>query len=499
MTEKQQKPTFQRGALALQLKHRTVLLLTVVICAIIIYQTYPRQTYFESIIESGEITVSTKFSPSNYYVEDDQPGGFEYELLKSFTEHIGVELKISSAIDHAQVFEALRLNNANFAASGLAETSTHQQKFDFSIPYATRKVHVVYLQRQGFKPAKNIDEIEGDIRVPANSGYADILKQIDPDNEKWMTSEYEDVTDLLENVHQQTLEYTLVDADTFNANRSFFPRLKIAFTLPQTLNITWMTRHRKDQSLIIAINDFMSLSETKDFIADLNEKYFAPTQSLNLVDTLTFRRHLEDRLPKYQDFFMAAAEETGLDWQFLAAIGYQESHWNPDAVSPTGVRGLMMLTRNTAKEMEVEDRTDAKQSIFGGANYFKQQKSRIPKRIQGPDRTWFGLAIYNVGRGHLEDARILTQRAGMDPDKWDDVAKHLPLLAQAKWYKTVKHGYARGREPVIYVRNIRKYLEQLELESRLQAVQIAQDEKEQRDMAEEPNVSPADEMLPKTL
>lgn len=498
MTEKQQTATYQRGALALQLKYRAVLLLTVVFCAAIIYQTYPRQTYLESILESGKITVSTQLSPSNYYVEDDQPGGFEYELLKLFTDYIGVELEIISAIDKGQVLEALRLNNANFAASSLAETVTRKKNFSFSVPYATREVHVVYLQRQGFKPARTMADIAGDIRVPTNSGYTDIMERLNPDHTKWMSSEYEDVTDLLENVHQQTLTYTLVDADTFNANRSFFPRLKVAFTLPEKLNIAWMTRHRKDQSLITAINDFMSLSETKDAITELNEKYFAPTQSLNLVDTLTFRRHLENRLPQYQEYFMTAAGQTGLDWQFLAAIGYQESHWNPKAVSPTGVRGIMMLTRNTAKEMEVEDRTDAKQSIFGGAHYFKQQVSRLPERIQGPDRVWFGLATYNVGRGHLEDARILTQRAGMNPDKWDDVAKHLPLLSQAKWYKTVKHGYARGREPVIYVRNIRKYLEQLELESRLQAVQIAQEEEERRDnMLEE--VSPANELLPKTL
>lgn len=498
MTEKQQTATYQRGALALQLKHRAVLLLTVAFCAAIIYQTYPRKTYLESIIESGKITVSTQFSPSNYYVENDQPGGFEYELIKSFTDYIGVELNIISAIDRGQVLEALRLNNANFAASSLAETQARKNRFDFSSPYATRKVHVVYLQRQGFSPAESIDDISNDIRVPTHSGYADIMERLDPDKTKWTASENENITDLLESIHQQNLTYTLVDADTFNANRSFFPRLKIAFTLPEKLNIAWMTRHRKDQSLITAINDFMALSETKDAIAELNEKYFAPTQTLNLVDTLTFRRHLEDRLPLYQEYFIEAAEQTGLDWQFLAAMGYQESHWNPRAVSPTGVRGLMMLTRNTAKEMNIEDRTDAKQSIFGGARYFAQQTSRIPERIQGPDRVWFGLAIYNVGRGHLEDARILTERAGMNPDKWDDVAKHLPLLSQAKWYKTVKHGYARGREPVIYVRNIRKYLEQLELESRLQSVQTAQEEGERRSyMLEEAN--PANELLPKTL
>ncbi len=497
MAEQQQIARDQRGALALQLKHRAFLVLTVIICGFIIYQSYPRQSYLESIIESGKIVVSTRFSPSNYYVEDGQPGGFEYELIKLFSAYLGVELETIPATDNYQVLESLRLNNAHFAAAGLAETASRKKNFDFSTPYASREVYVVYLQKRGFKPAKSLEAITGDIRVPANSGYADIMANADPEKKKWVASEYENVTDLLENVHQETLTYTLVDTDTFNANQSYFPRLRVAFTLPQKLNIAWMTRHRKDSSLIDAINEFLALSETQDALAALNEEYFSPQQSLNLVDTLTFRRHLEDRLPKYQDYFMEAAKETGINWQLLAAMGYQESHWNPKAVSPTGVRGLMMLTRHTAKEMEVEDRTDAKQSIFGGAHYFQRQKSRIPERITEPDRTWFGLAIYNVGRGHLEDARILTQRAGKNPDKWDDVAEFLPLLSQAKWYKTVKHGYARGHEPVIYVRNIRKYLEQLELEARLQAVQIAQDEEETRELIEQ--ATPATELLPETL
>jgi membrane-bound lytic murein transglycosylase F len=145
------------------------------------------------------------------------------------------------------------------------------------------------------------------------------------------------------------------------------------------------------------------------------------------------------------------------DGRLLAAIGYQESHWDPAAISPTGVRGLMMLTRNTASVLGVEDRIDPAQSIPGGAKYLEQLKARLPSSIKEPDRTWFALASYNVGYGHVQDARAITEQMGKEPDLWAHVKDNLPLLAQHSWYSNTRHGYARGWEPVMYVENIRNY------------------------------------------
>ena len=170
-----------------------------------------------------------------------------------------------------------------------------------------------------------------------------------------------------------------------------------------------------------------------------------------------FLRHVRDRLPALRDHFKEAGLFYSADWRLLAAIGYQESHWRADAVSPTGVRGIMMLTRATARQVGVTDRLDPRQSIDGGTRYIRQIKAKIPRRIEEPDRTWLALAAYNVGFGHLEDARILTQRAGRDPDRWSDVKQYLPLLADPAWHKLTRHGFARGHEPVRYVENVRRY------------------------------------------
>jgi membrane-bound lytic murein transglycosylase F len=115
--------------------------------------------------------------------------------------------------------------------------------------------------------------------------------------------------------------------------------------------------------------------------------------------------------------------------------------------------------------MKVENRLDAAQSMKGGAAYLLKLKARLPKRILDPDRTLFALAAYNVGFGHLEDARVLTVRNGKNPDSWEDVRTHLPLLSKKEFYSTVKYGYARGGEPVLYVDNIQYYKTYLQLYS----------------------------------
>ena len=187
------------------------------------------------------------------------------------------------------------------------------------------------------------------------------------------------------------------------------------------------------------------------------DKYYGPIQKFDYVDQLKFIERFSTRLPNYESYFRQTAKTYDLDWRFLAAMSYQESHWNERARSPSGVRGMMMLTLDTAKQVKVTNRLDPQQSIQGGARYIRQLIGRIPERIQEPDRIWLALAAYNVGFGHLEDARIITEIQGRNPDKWQEVKTSLPLLTQQKWYKQTANGYARGNEPVKYVDNIRKY------------------------------------------
>ena len=259
----------------------------------------------------------------------------------------------------------------------------------------------------------------------------------------------------------------MVDKFFFGTQRTFFPGLRYAFELGDAVPVSWFMFPQRDPSLTQSLTAFFAEPSTQLLIAELEERYFTQENPLNYFDTVSFRSHLTDRFMPLLGYFIQASENTGFELSLLAAVGYQESHWDAEAVSPTGVRGVMMLTNAAASEVGVDDRTDPAQSIIGGAQYLLNMKKRIPDRIPEPDNTWFALAAYNVGLGHLEDARRLTQQLGGNPDRWADVRSHLPKLAQERYYTQLRHGYARGHEPVRYVDNIRRYIDVFEWEFEL--------------------------------
>ena len=186
------------------------------------------------------------------------------------------------------------------------------------------------------------------------------------------------------------------------------------------------------------------------------------TRHFEHEESRKFQTNVAARLARYRAWFEQAATEVGLDWRLLAAIAYQESKWDPRAQSDQGAAGVMMLTADTAHAMGIRDRANAQQSIFAGARYLAQVRDKIPERIAEPDRTWLTVAAYNVGFGHLEDARVITQALGRNPDSWREVRAQLPLLTQERWYSHARRGYARGWEPVQFVDRIQRYLRLLE-------------------------------------
>ena len=175
-----------------------------------------------------------------------------------------------------------------------------------------------------------------------------------------------------------------------------------------------------------------------------------------------FHSHIETRLPHLRGPFELAGLDTGLNWKMLAALGYQESRWRPAAVSPRGAQGIMMLMPITAKKMGVVNVFSPDENIMGGARYLKYMKSRIPKRIRDPDRTWLAIAAYNIGIGHLEDGRVITQMRKKNPDRWADVRQNLTRLSDPAWHSRVKHGYANGRETVQFVERVTQFAAILE-------------------------------------
>lgn len=418
----------------------------------------------ERIQTHGELLVATRNTPSCYYEGPEGPAGLEYDLVSLFAEELGVKARFVFPDSFADILPAVRSGKVHMAAAGLTITPERRaNNTAFSKPYQEITAQLVY--RRGTRRPKNLGDLgDGNLEVVAGSSHEERLHQLQQTTFPqlhWNASSEYDSEELIYLVNEQVIDYTVADSNEVALNRRFYPRIKPAFNISDPEPLAWAFAKHTDHSLLDAANTFMLRIMRDGTLAGLIERYHGYTEQLNFVDKRDFWRHVARRLPKYEDLFRQAAEKYGYDWRLLAAIGYQESHWNPKAKSPTGVRGIMMLTRNTAKRLGVDNRLDPEQSIFGGAAYLRMLEQTLPERIPEPDRSWLALAGYNVGFGHLEDARILTERQGGDPDRWVDIKQRLPLLSKKRFYKTLKHGYARGREPVTYVDNIRNFYDLL--------------------------------------
>jgi membrane-bound lytic murein transglycosylase F len=235
----------------------------------------------------------------------------------------------------------------------------------------------------------------------------------------------------------------------------------VAFSLPDPRPVQWLVR-RSAIDLRDAINHFFAEAHDSGRLQLLARDADAEAGEFEYQEARRFQDDIAARLPELRSLFEQAAARQSLDWRLLAAVGYQESRWDDHAVSGDGAAGIMMLTEATARAMGVADRRNTRQNITGGAAYFAQVLQMIPSHVAEPDRSWLALAAYNVGFGHLEDARVLAQTQGKDPDSWEDVKQYLPWLAQERWYRQARRGYARGWEPVRFVDQVRGFLAVLE-------------------------------------
>lgn len=415
-------------------------------------------TTLESVQQSGKLVVISRNGPTTYYEGPDGLTGFEYNLAKQFADYLGVELEIRETENLGVMLDSIGTEAGNLAAAGLTITDVRRQKVQFSEPYLEITQQVIYRQSES-RPTSVEDLLGKEILVIGNSSHAERLRELKKEYPelKWEERHDVEMLDLIEMVHEGSIDYTIVDSNAYTINQSLFPEAAVAFDISEPQQLAWAFPNQKDNSLYLEAQKFFKGIKQTGFIDDELETYYGHLGEIDYSGAVLFANRLKTRLPKWEKLIKSAAEKQSVDWQLLAALSYQESHWNPRAKSPTGVRGFMMLTRDTADFVGIKNRLDANQSINGGAKYFRSIYDRIPERIQDPDRVWLALAAYNVGLGHLEDARILTAQQGGDPDKWTDVRESLPLLAKRKYYKQTKHGYARGWEPVDYVRNIRNF------------------------------------------
>jgi membrane-bound lytic murein transglycosylase F len=411
----------------------------------------------EQVLADGELVVLTRNTATTYFEGPDGPTGMEYDLAQGFADMLGVKLRLVVAANVADVLRQLAEGDAHLAAAGLTVTEPRRHWLRFTPTYQEITQQLIY--RRGTARPASVGQMEGHLEVLAASSHAEHLTHIKTDHPNLVWTENSELNseELLSLLYEGVIDYTVADSHEVAINQRFLPELRIAFDLSDPEPLAWAFPRFRDDSLFLAAEEYFETLRKNGRLAQLVEKHYGHVNDFDYVGTRTFMHHIEQRLPQFRPQFETAAENNALDWRLLAAMAYQESHWDPRAVSPTGVRGIMMLTRLTARDLGVERRSDPEQSIEGGSRYFKSLLERLPERIEGRDRYWLALASYNVGYGHLEDARVITQQRGGNPDKWMDVKENLPLLHKRKWYGKTRHGYARGNEAVRYVENIRSY------------------------------------------
>ena len=422
-------------------------------------ETSAQSTGLKPPSETGILKVATRNGSTTYYLDrHENPVGPEYALVSDYAQARGWEVEWTMLDSTADVLAALEAGTTHLAASGLTHLHSRNELFTPG-PAHTEITEQLVCHRDDRPLPRKPEDIQGiDIAVTAGSSYVDTLNELAGQHpEIEFREDSERTTEvILAEVADRNVGCTVADSNIVQVMRRHFPHLEVAMNLTEGRNLGWYLPAGSDE-LAADTREWMNSKEGDEALGRMENLYYAYIGDFDFVDLRALNRRIEDRLPNYIDLFRAAEQKTGIPADLLAALAYQESHWNPKARSPTGVRGIMMLTLNTAKSLGVTNRLDPVASIDGGARYLADRHRRLPETIPEPDRTFLALASYNIGRGHLLDARQLARDLGKNPDSWEDMEKVLPLKADKRYYPSTRYGYARGYEPVHYVQRIRNY------------------------------------------
>ncbi|MFA6314265.1 MAG: membrane-bound lytic murein transglycosylase MltF [Sterolibacterium sp.] len=412
--------------------------------------------------QSGELVVAVRNAPAYYQVDGGKASGFDHDLAELFAREQGLKLRFVVARDPADL-QALVLNGKAHLATSLA---VRDNLPGLRFTAALRHPRQLLVEHADDPPIEENEDLAGlSIDVLAGSPQAELLQQMNGRtaiftlNLKSHSNEF----DLFEQVNLRRSEIVASDEDHFSVAQNFFPDIKVAYYLHDGVDYAW--GFPADSSQFDQAQAFIERIRRDGTLARMMDRYFGHLDRVSDADIASFLYRTQTVLPRYRADFIAAQDATGIDWRLLAALAYQESHWEPHATSATGVRGMMMLTEETADRLRVTNRLDARQSIRAGGKYLADLIDQLPPEIAKPDRNWLALAAYNLGMGHMNGARAIAKGLKRDPGSWYEMKRVLPLLAREKYYRRLKSGRGRGGEAVIMVENIRTYFDVL---SRLQ-------------------------------
>jgi len=397
-----------------------ILVLGLIIVAAIQYYVRPQSQSLGDILKTGELRVLIADEPDSQYVFNRQHYGFEYELLEAFARDLGVKLNVE-VVPYGELFALLESGAGDIAVGGIVDSPYVRRASTPTIAWYQAQTTVVY--KRGTKRPKNLADLEQKT-VLASSRYFEIeaLRSLN------LVDDHRSEYALLSAVDQGIEPFVLSVNYRARAAKHYLPNLNRSFILPDLLDIVWALPKRADRPLKIRLNGFLETVLEQGLPAELANNYFKLPKRLSTYDALAVHKKIETVFPDFEYAFKRAARKGDIDWHLLAAIAYQESRWSNDARSPTGVRGVMQLTTETASALGVDDRLDMNQSIDAAASYLKQLRRRLPERIKEPQRTWFAVGAYNVGMKHILAAYRKARDQGLDRTQWQTISELLPTL-----------------------------------------------------------------------
>ncbi|MBT9461531.1 MAG: transglycosylase SLT domain-containing protein [Rugosibacter sp.] len=419
----------------------------------------------------GELVVAIRNAPGFYQPAEGAAieQGFDADLITAFAHQLGVKPRWVVAEDVDDLRLLVKTGRAHMAANyPIAEDDLRHSQ-----PVLTAGQAII--SHNSRLSLDRLADLQGkSVAAAAGSPLAGALRQL-PEKSRPMILEIPQTTELklLEQLAQDRYSLVAVHDINFEIANNFYPDLILALKLPGKTQLGWafppvrqfqlngpfrrLSDNQSVADLPSQANAFIDESRRNGLLDQLRDRYFG---HINRISTLGIAQFIDDMqrlLPGLRRHFWVAQQKTGIDWRLLASLAYQESHWDPFATSPTNVRGIMMLTEDTADALGVSNRLDVASSILGGARYLAQIMAQLPPASSPQDQLWLALAGYNLGAGHLRGALAIAKDMQRDPTSWYEMKKVLPLLSRPEVYDRLKAGPARGGEAVILVENIRIY------------------------------------------
>ena len=441
---------------------RIIQLLIVVLWAIVIFYAFNpivndyKFATLHKIIKAGQLTIITRNTPHCYYLYRDEPMGFEYDLAKEFADYLGVALNVNVGENWQEMIPDLTEGSSALIAAGMTITPKRQRQVAFSDGYMDIQQHLISHRNQS--KIKNLQSLsDKTIHIGKSTAYQESLAELQKQGIKFTVKLHDDTPteELIQQVARGEIGFTVADSNIALLNRRHYPNAIMAYPISDRQHLGWAV-HPQARHLKNKINSFFRTIKENGKFSEIYNKYYGDIASFDYVDLKVFHRNVKSKLSRYSPFIKAAAKKHGFDWRLIAAQMYQESHLNPRAKSHAGARGLMQLLPSTARSLNVNDIYNPVENINAGVRYLKKLYESFDE-VDDTNRLLIALASYNVGRGHVQDARKLAVRMNLDPNLWDSLVQTLPLLRYRKYYKKAKYGYCRGTEPIIYIKQIMIY------------------------------------------